>query len=378
MDLNPQRVRQADFKTVKRGLDPEEVRRFLGEVADELENAQNQSTAMEARARAAVARLQELSDGAESQAAATAPDDVAAASADQVDTISRTLLLAQRTADTTIAQAEAEGERVLAAATEEASSTLDSTREMAAHLMEEAREEARKVGEAERVAVASEVSSLKARRDFLESDVDHLEQFLIAQRERLREAATAMVELTERVPGGLGEVRRPLVSAADDDVDAVPAHGEVTLAEERDADWAVESDEVAVDVADVAAAAGTEVEESLIDSGPAAEADLVVTADDDGAAEAELVEAAAGEVDVMADAIVDHDVPVTPANEGTDPATQEELLITPDIAEFPAEEVADGAEFDPTPRAFGIADASGEYRLPDDDGPARFTFDDNG
>ena len=34
MDLNPQRVRQADFKTVKRGLDPEEVRRFLGEVAD--------------------------------------------------------------------------------------------------------------------------------------------------------------------------------------------------------------------------------------------------------------------------------------------------------------------------------------------------------
>ena len=72
--------------------------------------------------------------------------------------------------------------------------------------MEEARDEARRVGEAERLAVASEVDSLKARRDFLESDVDHLEQFLGTQRERLRDAASAMVELTERVRGGLGEV----------------------------------------------------------------------------------------------------------------------------------------------------------------------------
>ena len=57
MDISPQRVRTAEFKTVKRGLDPDEVRSFLADVAAELERAQNQSTAMEARARAAVARL---------------------------------------------------------------------------------------------------------------------------------------------------------------------------------------------------------------------------------------------------------------------------------------------------------------------------------
>ena len=58
---------------------------------------------------------------------------------------------------------------------------------------------------------------MRARRDFLESDVDHLERHLSEERSRLREAATTLLDLTERVPGGLGEVRRPLLSASDDE-----------------------------------------------------------------------------------------------------------------------------------------------------------------
>ncbi len=57
----------------------------------------------------------------------------------------------------------------------------------------------------------------KARRDFLESDVEHLELFLVDQRTRIRDAATALLDVTERVPGGLGDVRPPLLSAAADD-----------------------------------------------------------------------------------------------------------------------------------------------------------------
>ncbi len=119
MEMNPQRVRSAEFRTVKKGLDPDEVQSFLNAVADELERAQNQSTAMEARARAAVARLQELADDAGSQSNASAePRDrggrsrMWSASVDQSETISRTLLLAQRTADTTVAEARAEAERL--------------------------------------------------------------------------------------------------------------------------------------------------------------------------------------------------------------------------------------------------------------------------
>jgi DivIVA domain-containing protein len=212
MEMNPQRVRSAEFKTVRKGVDPDEVRVFLGDVADELERAQNQSTAMEARARAAVARLQEISERGEAPAPVTVD-----ASVDEAETISRTLLLAQRTADTTVAEARAEAARLLAEAGEQAARTLDSTREMAAQLLAEAREEAREVGEAERVAIAGEVDSLKARRDFLESDVDHLEAFLVDQRARIREAATTLLDVAERVPGGLGETRRPLLSASDDD-----------------------------------------------------------------------------------------------------------------------------------------------------------------
>ncbi|MGE5209960.1 MAG: DivIVA domain-containing protein [Acidobacteriota bacterium] len=209
--MSPQRVRSAEFQTVRKGADPKEVKAFLDDVADELERAQNQSTAMEARARAAVARLQELTEAA---AAAPAPVDV---SADESETISRTLLLAQRTADNTVAEARSEAARIVRSANDEAATTLDSTREMAAKLLDEAHAEARRLRETERIAIAGEVEALKARRDFLESDVEQLELFLTEQRNRLREAATSIVDIVERVPGGLGAARAPLLSASDDE-----------------------------------------------------------------------------------------------------------------------------------------------------------------
>jgi DivIVA domain-containing protein len=216
MEMSPQRVRSAEFKTVRKGADPDEVRVFLNDVADELERAQNQSTAMEARARAAVARLQEVSESTSDAAPVTVD-----ASVDEAETISRTLLLAQRTADTTVAEARGEAVRIVGSAKDEAATTLDSTREMAAQLLDEARVEARRLGEAERMSIASEVEALKARRDFLESDVEQLELFLTEQRSRLRDAATSLVDITEQIPGGLGEARPPLLSASDDEPVAV-------------------------------------------------------------------------------------------------------------------------------------------------------------
>jgi DivIVA domain-containing protein len=221
MDISPQKVRTVEFKTAKRGLDPDEVRSFLNEVAGELERAQNQSTAMEARARAAVARLQEMSEGSGQSTPATGqPDTTVAApsaSVDESETISRTLLLAQRTADTAVAEAEAEAEKMRGDAVADAAKAIESARETSAKLIDEARSEARVAGDAEKAAVQAEVEALRARRDFLESDVDHLEGHLTEERSRLREAATTLLELTERVPGGLGQVRRPLLSASDDD-----------------------------------------------------------------------------------------------------------------------------------------------------------------
>lgn len=281
MDISPQRVRTAEFKTVKKGLDPDEVQLFLNEVAAELERAQNQSTAMEARARAAVARLQEISEATSAAQAPTEAASVAAParepvvevtpSVDQADTISRTLLLAQRTADTAIAEAEAEAARLRSDAEVEASQTIDNARETTERLTVEAREEARRHGEAARIQIESEVNALLARRDFLESDVDHLQTFLVDERSRLRDAASEIMELVERVPSGLGEVRRPLLSASDDEptpappaasIDAHMATSELPIvadegaADEGAADDAAEASggdtDAAVDVADEA------------------------------------------------------------------------------------------------------------------------------
>ena len=125
-------------------------------------------------------------------------------------------MLAQRTADTTVAEARAEAERILTEARLEAEATIDSTREMSAKLLEDARDEARRATDVERVAAENEVQSLVARREFLVGDVDQLEQFLVDQRERLRAAARQIEALCERVPAGLGFVRPPVLSASDD------------------------------------------------------------------------------------------------------------------------------------------------------------------
>ena len=213
MEMSPQAIRSTGFKLVKRGYDPEEVDGFKEQVAGAVEFAQNQATAMEARARAAVAKLQEVSQQVQAGAAAPAPAPAAAPSGD-TEVISRTLLLAQRTADQTVAEAKVEADGIVSKARDEAGRVLDTARTMAAKTVEDARNEARRALEDEKVKADNEVQSLLARRDFLLADVDHLEQYIQAQRERLRDAAVQLQELVERVPGGLGDMRRPLLSAS--------------------------------------------------------------------------------------------------------------------------------------------------------------------
>ena len=107
MDFSPQTVRSAGFKTVKKGYDPSEVDDFKEKVAAAIETAQNQATAMEARARAAVAKLQEVSQ----QVSSASPTGAGPSTSEEdSETISRTLLLAQRTADNTVAQANADAQ----------------------------------------------------------------------------------------------------------------------------------------------------------------------------------------------------------------------------------------------------------------------------
>ncbi len=174
MELSPQAVAAATFKTVKRGYDPDEVRAYLIEVSASLEASHQQATAMEARARAAIAKLQDATQNAQhtGSVAVVAPS----VGIEESETISRTLLLAQRTADSTVAEARAEAASitdssqaaaagVTAAARLEAASTLDQARAEASRLLDEARTEAHRTKTEQHLRAETEVKELQLRRD---------------------------------------------------------------------------------------------------------------------------------------------------------------------------------------------------------------------
>lgn len=256
MEVSPQSIRSSTFKTVRKGFDPDEVNAFKDRVAGTVETAQNQAAAMEARARAAVAKLQEVSQQTSAVADVVAPEPTITASVDEEATISRTLLLAQHTADLTVATAEATAAAMTTEAQDRAKVIVDEARASAAATVDQSRDEARRAGDEERTATRNEVQALLARRDFLLSDVDHLEQYVAAQRERLRDAAVSLHELVERVPGGLGEMRRPLLSASADAEPGGPAADDV--ASSSDLDQPSSSGDPSADVDD-APASGIDV-----------------------------------------------------------------------------------------------------------------------
>ncbi len=205
MEMSPQRVRSAEFKTVRKGADPDEVKVFLNDVADELERAQNQSTAMEARARAAVARLQEVSGTAAARRSRSR--------------CRRRIGRRGRNDQSHAAACPAHCRHHRCRGTRRGGQDRRRSQRRIGH---HARLHSRDGSPAPRRGASRSPSrsvrpnvprllakskALMARRDFLEADVEQLELFLTDQRNRLREAATSIVDITERVPGGLGEAR---------------------------------------------------------------------------------------------------------------------------------------------------------------------------
>jgi DivIVA domain-containing protein len=211
MESTPDAVAATTFRIVKKGYDPDEVRAYLNELGSQLTKAREHASQMESRARQAVAKAQEVM-----QAHRSSPAQDTGVRPEDAETISRTLLLAQRTADATTAEARQDAERMRIAAKAEADSVLGDARLTAAREIEHAKADARRAGESERVQVEEELQQLLARLEFLRDDVAQLERYADSERERMRAAADALHDLSERPVGGLGETRPPVLSAAAD------------------------------------------------------------------------------------------------------------------------------------------------------------------
>ena len=216
MELTPQRLREVEFKERWRGYDPEEVDDLLERVAAGLEDFENRVRQATERAVRAEQRASEGSDTDE--------------------TLRRTLVLAQRTADAAVADAEERATQLVADAEQRATATVSDAEQRAAATVADAESEARRITEESETRLRENVSSLESARTALQRDVDTLGRYLSDERERLR---TTLHGLIERIDADLQrgrsapavsevEVPDPLPAADEDapDPDEVPVGAE--------------------------------------------------------------------------------------------------------------------------------------------------------
>ena len=183
MDVSPQLLREVEFREQWRGYNPDEVDDFLERVAAALERLQD--------------RLRETADRA-----VRAERRLAEESGDEA--LKRTLVLAQRTAQSAVDEAAAEAETLLAEAREQAAATMEAAEQRAAEVDADIQARA-----------ASSVQALAAERAVLEADVVALQAWVDLQQRELTERLRRHLELLEG-PGRLSLSTPPVLSERPD------------------------------------------------------------------------------------------------------------------------------------------------------------------
>ncbi len=138
----------------------------------------------------------------------------AAESGDADESLKRTLVLAQRTADAAIKEARDEATAMLASAEQRAAEMLAEAEEATSRARSQAEEEARRAHEDARARVLAELHDLESARDQLRHDVDVLEAHMAEQRDRLRMTTRELQRLLDD-PAALREVAVPAISDID-------------------------------------------------------------------------------------------------------------------------------------------------------------------
>lgn len=205
MDLTTELLDNAAFREAKRGYNTQEVDEFIEQV--KVEYGRHDALVRDARQRieAAEARLAD----AERRAAEAA--ERAASSNEDDETLKRTLILAQRTADAAIKEAEEQAARTLSSAQDQAARMLADAQEATARARADAESEARRAQEEARTRVLAELQDLEAARNQLKTDVEVLERHLEEQRVRVRHASSELQRLLDD-PSALKETTLPPVS----------------------------------------------------------------------------------------------------------------------------------------------------------------------
>lgn len=223
MAVSAEQLRSLRFDEGLRGYDKRQVDKVITRVADLVEELQNRLSEAEGRAAAAEARVVDRAAGPVSRQAS--PD-----AAELDETLRKTLILAQRTADAAVKEAREEAAQLRDDARAEADGVLADAKHRAEELGAEAEaqrstlladaraEAARIIGEArttceERIArveaelaeahesrrdeLLAQITQLSGIRDALAADVEQLEAHLGTRRERIRDALGELTALLE-------------------------------------------------------------------------------------------------------------------------------------------------------------------------------------
>jgi DivIVA domain-containing protein len=176
MELTPQALHDVEFREARRGgYNTRDVDDFLERVAIAISQLQDRLREAYHRAEAAESRLGDMQrqlDEVQRRGPVDGPSD-----ADE--TLRRTLVLAQRTADATIKEAK-----------EEASRHLTEAREEAAHIRAAAESDARRDAKVE-------IEQLASNREALLRDIDELERHVEEQRSNIRASLDDLLQLVD-------------------------------------------------------------------------------------------------------------------------------------------------------------------------------------
>lgn len=181
MDVSPQTIRQVEFREKLRGYHQDDVDDFLERVAAGLE-------IMQERLRLATDRAVR----AESAAAENREDD---------ESLRKTLVLAQRTADLAVKEGREQAARLVESAESEAAAMRAEAEEETRHLIEEAQAQVR-----------DDVARLEGARRQLDQDVDRLRRYVDEQRTR---AKAVLADAAANLDTALALPERPALSNID-------------------------------------------------------------------------------------------------------------------------------------------------------------------
>ena len=155
MDVTPQVINEVEFHQKMRGYDPDEVDDFLERVAVAVAQLTDRRQDAEARATAADQRAADLDQKVRELGERPAKGE------DESETLKRTLVLAQKTADAAVKEAQDEAQRTVAEAHQKADALITEARTTSHRLVTEAEVEARKTSEETRQRILDEIVALE-------------------------------------------------------------------------------------------------------------------------------------------------------------------------------------------------------------------------